>query len=62
MSDRRQPRVPLKLEVEYRTTGAFLVSYSVNLSTGGIFIETNQPQPIGEQMMLKLVVPGRELM
>src|SRR6476469_8432205 len=56
--DRRQPRVPIKLEVSYRTAGAFLVSYSVNLSKGGIFIETADPVAIGERVALKIEVPG----
>lgn len=57
-SDRRQPRLPISLEVQYRTTGAFLVAYSINLSKGGIFLETNQPLAIGEQVSLKFEVPG----
>jgi uncharacterized protein (TIGR02266 family) len=56
--DRRQPRLPIKLEVEYRTAGAFLVSYSVNLSKGGIFIETETPLPVGAQIDLQFEVPG----
>lgn len=58
MADRRQPRLPISLEVAYRTAGAFLVSYSVNLSKGGIFIETAEPLPPGETMTLKFDVPG----
>jgi uncharacterized protein (TIGR02266 family) len=56
--DRRQPRLPIKLEVEYCTTGAFLVSYSINLSKGGIFIETPSPLPVGSQLQLAFEVPG----
>jgi uncharacterized protein (TIGR02266 family) len=58
MADRRQPRLPISLEVAYRTAGAFLVSYSINLSKGGIFLETSQPLPIGEHVSLKFDVPG----
>ena len=57
-ADRRLPRLPIKLEVEYRTAGAFLVSYSVNLSKGGIFIETASPLPVGSQLSLMFEVPG----
>ena len=46
------------MEVEYRTAGAFLVSYSVNLSKGGIFIETSSPLPVGSQLELAFEVPG----
>lgn len=54
---RRDPRLPAKLQVSYRTAGAFLVSYSVNLSKGGIFIESKDPLPIGTQVTLHLEVP-----
>ena len=58
MADRRQPRLPISLEVAYRTAGAFLVSYSINLSKGGIFLETASPLGIGEQVTLRFDVPG----
>jgi uncharacterized protein (TIGR02266 family) len=58
MADRRQPRLPISLEVAYRTAGAFLVSYSINLSKGGIFLETQTPLDVGEQLTLKFDVPG----
>ena len=58
MADRRQPRLPISLEVAYRTAGAFLVSYSINLSKGGIFLETSQPLEVGEQVTLRFDVPG----
>lgn len=58
MADRRQPRLPISLEVAYRTAGAFLVSYSINLSKGGIFLETSQPLEVGEQLTLRFDVPG----
>ncbi len=56
--DRRQPRLPISLKVAYRTAGAFLVSYSVNLSKGGIFLETAQPLAVGETVSLGFEVPG----
>jgi uncharacterized protein (TIGR02266 family) len=58
MADRRSPRLPISLEVAYRTAGAFLVSYSINLSKGGIFLETASPQAIGEEVTLRFEVPG----
>ncbi len=56
--DRRQPRLPINLRVQYRTQGAFLVSYSVNLSKGGIFLETAEPLAVGETVSLDFEVPG----
>lgn len=57
-SDRRQPRLPISLKVQYRTTGAFLVAYSINLSKGGIFLETSEPLEVGEHVSLQFEVPG----
>ena len=54
---RRDTRLPAKLAVSYRTQGAFLVSYSVNLSRGGIFIESETSFPIGTEVSLRLDVP-----
>lgn len=57
-SERRAPRLPISLKVAYRTTGAFLVAYSVNLSKGGIFVETDTPLEVGEHVQLAFEVPG----
>ncbi|MSP63715.1 MAG: TIGR02266 family protein [Myxococcales bacterium] len=57
MNNRRSGRAPLKLAVNYRTRGAFLVAYSVNLSKGGVFIEA-EPLPVGSDVRLSLTVPG----
>lgn len=56
-SQRRDSRLPAKLRVSYRTQGAFLVSYSVNLSKGGIFLESTTPLPIGTEVSLRVDVP-----
>jgi type IV pilus assembly protein PilZ len=58
LEDRQHPRLPLKLEVEYRTTASFLVAYSMNLSRGGLFLETETPPPAGSRLTLRLVLPG----
>ena len=58
MTDRVQPRVPLSLEVEYRTAGAFLVAYTSNLSKGGLFIETEKPLLIDTELLLRFTIPG----
>ncbi len=56
--DRQHTRLPIALEVHYRTAGAFLVAYSVNLSKGGIFVEAETPMPLGTALTLKFNVPG----
>jgi uncharacterized protein (TIGR02266 family) len=55
---RAHQRIRLQLEVAYRSTGSFLVSYTVNLSRGGLFVETQEPAPVGSELDLRLEVPG----
>ncbi|MBK8479965.1 MAG: PilZ domain-containing protein [Proteobacteria bacterium] len=56
---RRHLRAPVTLEVRYRTTGSFLVSYSLNLSVGGLLLETNEAAPpVGTALLVRFTVPG----
>jgi len=57
MPEREHPRVPYIVRVEYRTRSSFLVAYSVNLSRGGIFLETDQEVPVGSEIALQIAVP-----
>jgi uncharacterized protein (TIGR02266 family) len=57
MSGREHERVPCTVRVEFRTASAFLVAYSVNLSRGGIFLETDHPAAIGTKIALELTIP-----
>lgn len=55
-SDRRKhERVPLSILVQFRLNSFedFLAEYSVNLSSGGIFIKTDQPQAEGSIIYLQ---------
>jgi uncharacterized protein (TIGR02266 family) len=58
MSDREYDRIPYAVQVEFRTASSFLVAYSVNLSRGGIFVETEAEVPTGVPIALDLQVPG----
>ena len=58
MSEREYERIPYSVQVEFRTASSFLVAYSVNLSRGGIFIETDSDLPMGALVTLNLQVPG----
>jgi uncharacterized protein (TIGR02266 family) len=51
---------PTVIELEYSSAGAFLIAYSTNLATGGIFIETAEPLPVGTPVNLRLQVPGAD--
>jgi uncharacterized protein (TIGR02266 family) len=62
MSDREYDRMPYTVQVEFRTASSFLVAYSVNVSRGGIFIETDVEVPSGTLLGLELNVPGAGLL
>jgi len=57
-SERQHERVPHTVQVEFRSASSFLVAYSVNLSRGGIFLETGAAIEVGEEIALQLNVPG----
>ncbi len=57
---RRFRRAPVTLEIQYRTAGSFLVSYSQNLSKGGLFLETSEQLPAGEGLIVRFKIPTRE--
>jgi len=50
--------MPYAVQVEFRTASSFLVAYSVNLSRGGLFLETDAEIPTGAAMTLDFTVPG----
>lgn len=50
--------MPYAVQVEFRTASSFLVAYSVNLSRGGLFLETDADIPTGAAMTLDFAVPG----
>ena len=62
MPEREYERMPYSVQVEFRTASSFLVAYSVNLSRGGMFIETDADLPIGVMLTLDLQVPGAGLL
>lgn len=52
--------MPLSVQVEYRTASSFLVAYSVNISRGGLFLESEEPPAVGSILNLELHVPGAD--
>jgi uncharacterized protein (TIGR02266 family) len=49
--------MPYSVHVEFRTASSFLVAYSINLSRGGLFLETDEDVPTGATVTLDLTVP-----
>ncbi len=58
MDEREHQRVPYAVEVKFRTTSSFLVAYSINLSRGGLFLETDANAPEGAAVTLEFSVPN----
>ncbi|MCX7943549.1 MAG: TIGR02266 family protein [Deltaproteobacteria bacterium] len=54
---RRGERVPVELKVGYRTIGAFITDYIINISKGGIFINTTKPLPVGTKIRILFSIP-----
>ncbi len=50
--------MPYTVQVEFRTASSFLVAYSINLSRGGLFLETDTEVPTGTTMTLDFSVPN----
>ncbi len=59
MQERRaEQRVEVELDVHYRTIQDFLTAYSRNISGGGVFVRTPQPQPLNQKVLLRFTLPG----
>ncbi len=54
----RKPRVPKTLAVVYQHGSSFVKAYAKDISTGGLFISTENPLNQGDKFFLKLQLPG----
>jgi type IV pilus assembly protein PilZ len=55
-------RASIEVRVEYRTVGSFLSDWSVNISQGGLFIQTKNPLKEGTSVRLVFSLPGIPLL
>ncbi|MBA2540614.1 MAG: PilZ domain-containing protein, partial [Deltaproteobacteria bacterium] len=55
---REHERMPYSVQAAFRTPSSFLVAYSVNLSRGGLFLETSADIPTGALITLDLDIPN----
>lgn len=58
MVDRDLARTPYSVQVEFRTASSFLIAYSVNVSRGCVFLETDTEIPPGARMTVRFTVPN----
>jgi type IV pilus assembly protein PilZ len=54
---RAEPRVPLHIQIQYKTADQFFQDYMKNLSSGGIFIETSKPLKVGTKLKVQFCLP-----
>lgn len=57
-SSRKEIRVLQTLSLTYKDKKAFANAYTGNMSSGGLFIRTENPLEQGEHFLLKLQLPG----
>jgi uncharacterized protein (TIGR02266 family) len=58
---RKNPRFAVRLRIQYQpesTPQKLLTNYSVNLSTGGVFIETTELLNVGTPLNVEFILPG----
>ncbi|BCA78725.1 TIGR02266 family protein [Desulfuromonas sp. AOP6] len=61
IAERATPRVKIRMLVHYGVEDEkTLHDYSVNISAGGIFLETSHPMPVDTPVTLDFFVPGVE--
>lgn len=58
--ERREPRYATTLKVTYQTPTDFVVDYTRNISSGGIFVDGRKAPDIGSEILFKLYPPGHE--
>jgi uncharacterized protein (TIGR02266 family) len=57
-SRRATPRIERALSLVFKDREAFFRAYTGNVSAGGLFIKTEKPLLIGDQLSIKLQLPG----
>jgi type IV pilus assembly protein PilZ len=56
--DRRTPRVRCREKIEFHNSKTFVSSCLLDITAGGVFIETDAPLPMDAQCALRLNIPG----
>ncbi len=57
---RGSPRADLVVRVNYQTVDSLFSEFARNINDGGIFVETDTPQPIGTNVELEFKLPGAD--
>ncbi len=59
--NRKHPRTPVILKVDYRDIDTFFTNFAENLSEGGMFISTSRPLKPGTTLFLEFLLPDSSL-
>ena len=59
-SERREPRYAITLKVTYETSADFIIDYTRNISTGGLFVSSRSLPDLGSDILFKLFAPGED--
>ena len=57
---RASPRADFVVRVNYQTVDSLFSEFARNINDGGIFVETDAPQPIGTNVELEFKLPGAD--
>lgn len=57
---RRAERADLVVRVDYQTVDEFFSEFARNINEGGVFVESESPQPLGTQVDLHFKLPGSD--
>ena len=57
---RKSERADLVVRVIYQTVDELFTEFACNINEGGIFIETDNPQPLGSSVALEFKLPGSD--
>ena len=56
--NRTNQRVETNIDILFKESGAFIKSHTLNVSNGGLFLETEDPLPIYSEVTLRMRLPG----
>ena len=57
---RNSPRADIVVRVNYQTVDSLFSEFARNINDGGLFVETDTPQPIGTSVELEFKLPGAD--
>ena len=57
---RNSPRSEFVVRVNYQAVDALFSEFARNINEGGIFVETDNPQPVGASVELEFKLPGAD--